>query len=166
MERKAYPAFEIIIEINHPNIWTIHENVATSADLFLRKDELICQTRKFQLDEKIQIQCENFSPSQNLLGQNSSGTEEVQLMVSKCWTQFNYLKTPKFLQELKKSLVIYPYSISKNFLKEVFSKANIRFTFTNDLQKASVIIGVTKHLQQNPNLNKFANEKKNPCLCI
>ena len=55
LERKAYPAFEIIIEINHPNIWTIHENVATSADLFLRKDTLICQTRKFQLDEKIQI---------------------------------------------------------------------------------------------------------------
>lgn len=162
LERKAYPAFEIIIEINHPNIWTIHENVATSADLFLRKDELICQTRKFQLDDKIKIQCENFSPSQNLLGQGSSVTEEVQLTVSKCWTQFNYLKTPKFLQELKKSLVIYTYSISKNFLKEVFSKANVRFTFTNDLQKASVIIGVTKHLQQNSNLNKFADEKKIP----
>ena len=78
LERKAYPAFEIIIEINHPNVWTIHENVATSADLFLRKDELICQTRKFQLDEKIQIQCENFSPSQNSLGQTNSLTENAQ----------------------------------------------------------------------------------------
>jgi len=66
------------------------------------------------------------------------------------------------LQELKKSLVIYSYSISKNFLKEVFSKANVQFTFTNDLQKASVIIGVTKHLKQNSNLNKFANEKQIP----
>ena len=71
-------------------------------------------------------------------------------------------KTHKLVNELKKSLVIYSYSISKNFLKEVFSKANVRFTFTNDLQKASVIIGVTKHLQQNSNLNKFANEKKIP----
>ena len=162
LERKAYPAFEIIIEINHPNIWTIHENVATSADLFLRKDELICQTRKFQLDDKIQIQCENLSPSQNLLGQSNLINEEVQLSISKSWTQFNESKTPKFLQELKKSLVIYPYSISKNFLKEVFSKTNVRFTFTNDLQKASVIIGVTKYLQQNSNLNKFAKEKKIP----
>ena len=162
LERKAYPAFEIIIEINHPNIWTIHENVATSADLFLRKDTLICQTRKFQLDEKIQIQCENFSPSQNSLGQASILTEDAQLTVANCWTQFNSLKTQKLVYDLKKSLVIYSYSISKNFLKEVFSKANIQFTLTNDLQKASVVIGLAKHLQQNTSLNQFAEEKKIP----
>jgi hypothetical protein len=160
LERKAYPAFEIIIEINHPNIWTIHENVATSADLFLRKDALICQTRKFQLDEKIQIQCEKISPSQNLLVQANSLTDDAQLTVTNCWTQFNFLKTQKLVHDLKKSLVIYSYSISKNFLKEVFSKANVKFSLTNDLQKASVIIGLTKHLQQNSNLNQFANDKK------
>ena len=162
LERKAYPAFEIIIEINHPNVWTVHENVATSADLFLRRDSLICQTRKFRLDEKIQIQCENFSPSQNSLVKDISVTDEVQLTITKCWTQFNYLKTNKLLHELKKSLVIYSYSISNNFLKEVFCKANVKFTLTNDLQKASLIIGLTKHLQQNLNLNQFANEKKIP----
>jgi stage III sporulation protein SpoIIIAA len=27
LERKAYPAFEIIIEINQQNSWTIHEDV-------------------------------------------------------------------------------------------------------------------------------------------
>ena len=89
-------------------------------------------------------------------------TENAQLTVTNCWTQFNSLKTQKLVYELKKSLVIYSYSISKNFLKEVFSKANVQFTLTNDLQKASVIIGLTKHLQQNSNLNKFANEKKIP----
>ena len=41
-------------------------------------------------------------------------------------------------------------------------KANVKFTLTNDLQKASVIIGSTKHLQQNSKLNQFANEKKIP----
>ena len=162
LERKAYPAFEIIIEINHPNIWTIHENVATSADLFLRKDALICQTRKFQLDEKIQIQCENFSPSQNSLMQTTSMTDEAQLTVQNSWTHFNSLKTQKLVYDRKKSLVIYSYSISKNFLKEVFSKAKVKFSFTNDLQNASVIIGLTKHLQQNSNLNQLANEKKIP----
>ena len=162
LERKAYPAFEIIIEINKPNIWTIHENVATSADLFLRKDSLLCQTRKVILDEKIQIQCENFSSSQNSLIKDPSSADDVQLTVTKCWTQFNSLKTNKLVHEFNKNLVIYSYSISKNFLKEVFLKANVKFTLTNDLQKASVIIGLTKHLQQNPNLNRFANEKKIP----
>merc|ERR1712174_170512 len=27
LERKAYPAFEIIIEIHHSNIWTVHEDL-------------------------------------------------------------------------------------------------------------------------------------------
>ena len=162
LERKAYPAFEIIIEINTPNIWTIHENVATSADLFLRKDSLICQTRKVKLDETIQIRCENFSSSQNSLIKNPSLADNVQLTITNYWTQFNSLKTNKLLHEFKKNLVIYSYSISKNFLKEVFLKANVKFTLTNDLQKASVILGLNKHLQQNPNMNQVANEKKIP----
>ena len=38
LERKAYPAFEIVIEINHPNSWTIHEDVTYSVDLLLRNN--------------------------------------------------------------------------------------------------------------------------------
>ena len=163
LERKSYPAFEIIIEINQPTIWTIHENVARSADLFLLKDNLISQTRTFQLDEKIQIQCQDYLPSQNLLLKNQSLIDDnVQLTVTKCWTQFNYLKTPKLAYLSQKNLVLYSYSISKNLLKEVFLKANVSFTLTNDLGKASVIIGLTKHLQQNRNLHQFANVKNVP----
>ena len=34
LERKAYPAFEIVIEINSQNSWTIHEDVKTSIYYF------------------------------------------------------------------------------------------------------------------------------------
>ena len=36
LERKAYPAFQIVIEINDPSSWTIHEEVKDSIDLLLR----------------------------------------------------------------------------------------------------------------------------------
>ena len=97
---------------------------------------------------------------------NSSLADDGQLTITNYWTQFNSLKTNKLLHEFKKTLVIYSYSISKNFLKEVFLKANVKFTLTNDLQKASVIIGLTKHLQQNSKLNQFANEKKIPVYSV
>ena len=71
-------------------------------------------------------------------------------------------KTNKLLNGFKKNLVIYSYSISNNFLKEVFSKIDMKFTLTNDFRKASLIIGLTKHLQQNLKLNQFAKEKKIP----
>merc|ERR1711937_708520 len=47
LERKAYPAFEIIIEINSSNSWTIHEDVKTSIDLLLRGNFNINQIRQF-----------------------------------------------------------------------------------------------------------------------
>ena len=36
LERKASPAFQVVIEINEPTSWTIHENVEESIDLLLR----------------------------------------------------------------------------------------------------------------------------------
>src|SRR5210317_313958 len=36
LERRAYPAFQIAIEINNQSSWTIHENIQESIDLLLR----------------------------------------------------------------------------------------------------------------------------------
>jgi stage III sporulation protein SpoIIIAA len=135
LERKAYPAFEIIIEINHTNIWTIHEDIIISSDAILRKESLIYQTRQFQGDEKIQIRCEKLIPFQNTLMKDIRLSNELKLPITECWRQFNNLKINKLLTKLKKNLVIYSYSISNNLFKEVFLKANVKFTLTNDLQK-------------------------------
>ena len=59
LERKSYPAFEIIIEINNQNLWTVHEDVKNSVDLFLRGHFRIGQARQFRIAEKIQIQSKN-----------------------------------------------------------------------------------------------------------
>ena len=162
LERKAYPAFEIIIEIHNSNIWTVHEDVAMSTDLLLRNDSLIHQTRQFRLDEKIQIRCEQVFPSQNEFVKDSYLIDKNQLTITKCWTQFNNSRTTKLGNKLTKNLVIYSYSISNNFLKEVFSKVDVKLTLTNNLRKASLIIGLTNHLQQNSSLYQFAKEKKIP----
>ena len=163
LERKSYPAFEIIIEINHPHIWIIHEDVATSADSFLRHNSLIYQLRQFKLDEKIQIQCEQLSVFQSSANKSIDLTENILLNSSKHWVQVNSLRTnTKLLNGFKKNLVIYPYSISNNLLKEILLKVDTQFSLTNDFRKASLIIGLTKHLQQNLKLNQFANEKRIP----
>ena len=58
LERKAYPAFEIVIEINSQNSWTIHEDVKTSIDLLLRNNFGVGQIRQFSLSKRIKVQCE------------------------------------------------------------------------------------------------------------
>ena len=55
LERKAYPAFQIAIEINKQNSWTVHENVKNSIDFILRGNPSISQIRQLSLNEKTTI---------------------------------------------------------------------------------------------------------------
>jgi stage III sporulation protein SpoIIIAA len=156
LERKAYPAFEIVIEINQKNSWTVHEDVKLSIDSFLRGDSMVGQVRQFAFNEKTKIKSErlplNFSSflrSQNYLKNNN-------------WDIINQPREEKSLKLKSKTLVIYPYSLSNNLVKEVLLKMGFKFILTNEIRKASLIIGLKKHLRQNLKLKNLAQQRKIP----
>ena len=155
LERKSYPAFEIIIEVHHQNSWTIHEDVKNSVDLFLRGTLAIGQIRQFSLLEKIKIKSNRF---QNFFGNPSlmSGSS------TKNWSSMNQANDEKYFKLKTKNLVIYPYSLSNNLLKEVLLKMGLKFVLTNEIRKASLIIGLKKHFQQNFKLTQLAKQKNIP----
>lgn len=162
LERKAYPAFEIIIEINDPNVWTIHEDVATSADSFLRGNSLPSQMRHFAGIEKIQIQCNKSFLSYTPFMKVSPNNNELQSSIIQPWAQLNNGKTDQLTKQSTKTLLIYPYCISTNILKEVLYKIGVNCVLTNNLQKASLIVGLNPYLQQNQTLKHFVIQKKIP----
>jgi hypothetical protein len=166
LERKAYPAFEIIIEINHQNLWTIHEDVKNSVDLFLRGNFSIGQIRQFYLTEKIKIQCRKIQNYQNSLLNNSTNFNNSFLIANKNWILLNQLKDKKSIKLQSKKLVIYPYSLSHNLLKEVLLKMGLKFVLTNEIKKASLIIGLKKHLKQNFKLTNLAKQKNIPIYAL
>jgi stage III sporulation protein SpoIIIAA len=159
LERKAYPAFEIVIEINHPNSWTIHENVKNSVDLFLRDNFMLSQVRYFSLTENIKLKCQKFQNYQNPLVKKRNSVNESANVNYKNWILINQ---PKVLMIESKKLVIYPYSLSNNLLREVLSKMGVKFVLTNDISKANLIIGLKKHLKQNFKLKNLAQQKNVP----
>ena len=160
LERKSYPAFEVVIEINSSNSWTIHENVKNSVDSLLRNMITINQTRHFSLTEKIQIKCQRFQNSQSLLLQNQNSENDGLDLIN--WNSINQPKDEKSLKLRSKKLIIYPYSLSNNLLKEALFKLGIKFILTNDIRKASLIIGLKKHLKQNFKLKNLAKQKNIP----
>jgi stage III sporulation protein SpoIIIAA len=162
LERKAYPAFEIIIEINHQNSWTIHEDVKNSVDLLLRGNFTLGQTRQFSLTEKIKIKSQKFNSYQNSLLKNRTNLNDSFLLTSNNWNSINKLRDKKSLKLSSKNLVIYPYSLSNNLLKEVCLKMGFKFVLTNEIRKASLIIGLKKHLKQNSKLISLARQKNIP----
>lgn len=162
LERKAYPTFKIIIEINYQNSWTIHENVTNSVDLFLRDNFKIAQIRQFSLTEKIKIKCQRFHNYQQLLLKNPNNLNNSFILPNKNWISINQLKDKQSFRLKSKKLIIYPYSISNNLLKEVLLKMRFQFVLTNEIKKASLIIGLKKHLKQNFKLINLAKQKNIP----
>lgn len=162
LERKAYPAFEIIIEINQQNSWTIHEEVQNSVDLFLRGNFIVSQVRQFSLAEKVRIKSKRFQNSQNSLMKNSANLNDPLILAQKNWISLNQLKDEKTLKLKSKKLIIYSYSISTNLLKEVLLKMGFKFVLTNEIRRAELIIGLKKHLKQNFKLTNMAKQRNIP----
>jgi stage III sporulation protein SpoIIIAA len=149
LERKSYPAFEIVIEINSQNFWTVHEDVKESIDLFLRNNSFTVQRRTFSLVQEIKITLNRFSirskslPFTNYLN----------------WFWINKKNSLNLTKLKSKTLIIYPYSLSNNLLKEILYKMELNFTLTNDIKKATLIIGLKKYLKQNLKLIEFCSQK-------
>ena len=151
LERKSYPTFEILIEINQQTSWTIHEDVKTSIDALLKGNNFIKQIRLFSLTEKIQIKSEHINSDYNFFSKN-----HLYLLKSN-WIGINQTKKNKLIKLKSKILIIYPYSLSNNLIKEILLKMNINFSLTNEINKASIIIGLKNHVRKNFSLIKLAN---------
>jgi stage III sporulation protein SpoIIIAA len=162
LERKAYPAFEIIIEINQQNLWTIHEDVKNSVDSFLRGNFTIGQIRQFSLAEKIKIKSKKLYSYQNSVLKMRNNLNDSFLLANSNWISINKIKDKKSLKLKSRKLIIYPYSLSNNLLKEVLLKMGFKFILTNEIRKASLIIGLKKHLRQNFKLTSLAKQKNIP----
>ena len=134
LERKAFPTFEIVIEINQSNSWTIHEDTKMAIDLLLHDNILIKQIRHFYDMEKIQIKSEQIQNTFN------SYLESKTVLQQNHWFTLNQLDQ-NYLSQLKpRTLIIYPYSISNNLLKEILLKIKLQFILTKDIKEASIII--------------------------
>ena len=160
LERKSYPAFQIAIEIHDQKSWTIHENVIDSIDLLLRGNFAITQTRKFVRAEKTIIKYKNLQTSS--LFNLSSASQITSSIEHENWSLINSEGISNRQKLKQKKLIIYSYSLSYNLIKEVSSKFDVDVMLTKDLKKASLILGLKKHLQQNPKLQEIAKQKNIP----
>lgn len=162
LERKTYPAFEIVIEINEQNYWTIYEDVKSDVDLFLQSQIAINQSRYFFFPEKIKITSKQIEKVNRFLSKTNHNIDESLPIAPKNWSIINQEKDEKFIKLKSKNLIIYPYSLSNNLLKEVLLKMGFKFVLTNEIRKATLIIGLKKHLRQNFKLIKLAKQKNIP----
>jgi stage III sporulation protein SpoIIIAA len=166
LERKAYPAFQIIIEINQQNSWTIHENVKNSIDLLLRANDSVSQIRQLSTNEKTNIKYTKYQTNFLSLSKPSSNLKKTLIVSNNTWTILNQQNQTKLRNLKPKKLLIYTYSLSNNLIKEVTQKLGLKLILTKEIKKASIIIGLKKHLKQNLRLKKLAKQSNIPIYTV
>ena len=164
LERKAYPAFQVAIEINAQNFWTIHEDVRNSIDLLLRGNFVITQIRQLSLNQRTIIKYKKLQNTTFSLAKNFSTLKNQSERFEDNWPSYI---SPLTLQNLKtKKLAIFVYSVSSNLIYEILNKLQFKFIVTKEIQKTSLIIASTNNLKQNGKLRKLAKKNNIPIFSI
>ena len=164
LERKSYPAFQLAIEVNSLSSWTIYENVENSVDLILRGNFHIAQIRNLKKNEKLIINYKKFQ--KDFLIKNSRFLNKEMISIHKNWFLVNEPKRIRSLNLKNKTLIIYPYSLSKNLIREMLIQFGDKIIFTTQINQANLIIGLKKHLRQNFRLKSLANKQNIPIYTI
>ena len=164
LERKSYPAFQLAIEVNNVHSWTIHENVESSVDLILRGNFNISQIRTKKKNEKLLI---NYKKLQkDFLIKNSRFLNQEMLSIHKNWFEMDKENSLGSVALKNTTLIIYPYSLSKNLIREILTKLGDKIIITTQIKQANLIIGLKKHLRQNFRLKNLAHKRNIPIYTI
>ena len=166
LERKAYPAFQIAIEINEPNYWTIHEEIKDSIDLLLRGTYSVTQIRQLGQNKKPNINYQKLQTNSRSLFQSDRNLKNAITFTTNDWTIINKSNSLNPRNPETNQLLIYTYSLSNNLIKETVAKLGIKLILTKEIKKASLIIGLQNHLAQNLKLKKLAFQYNIPIYTV
>lgn len=164
LERKSYPAFQLAIEVNNLHSWTIHENVENSVDLILRNNFYTSQIRSLKQNGKLSIKYKKLQ--KEFLTTNAQFLNKEMISMYKNWFSVEQNSNLSSLNLVTTPLIIYPYSLSKNLIREILMKLGDKVILTTQIKQANIIIGLKKHLRQNFRLKNLANKQNIPIYTI
>lgn len=170
LERKAYPAFQVAIEINERHIWTIHENVEESIDFLLQGQNPVLQVRELNKIGKTEIK--------SILSETNPLTFFKNDLQNIRWKTISIdnIKNNQILDSTKKNnnnyiedstiKKLYCYSISYKLLLGIIFKFKLNLVLTNNIEEADYILGLQKHLKHNIELKILAKKLHIPIKSI
>ena len=164
LERKSYSSFQFAIEVNNVYSWTIHENVENSVDLILRGKFNVSQIRNIKKNEKLIIKYRKLQ--KDFLVKSSRFLNIEMVSTNRNWFEKDKSKILGSVNLKNSILIVYPYSLSKNLIREVLKKFGHRIIITTQIKQANIIVGVKKHLKQNFRLKNLANRQNIPIYTI
>lgn len=176
LERKALPTFQIAIELNDKNFWTIHENIEDSIDNLLQGLQPKLQTRILRNQGSIQISytTTNFSLSTFF----TQGLKPKQIFRSFLAIKNNFKLDTKIKNNTyffrgnyentfdSKQLLLYSYYLSTKKINKISKLLGIKFLLTKIIEEADVILVSRKYFRRNLKLQQVVKEIKIACYLV
>ena len=186
LERRAVPAFQIVIEIHQRNLWIIHEQVDRSVDLLLQGSVVSFERRKLHLDGSISIDFDNSNPVRFFSHNNFSSSNQSKLFqMPNLYSSYsqNFISTMKkfsyrksssrliydnfynFSNDLKinfglSSVVkLYVYGINVQQIERTINSLNLSITLTRDILRADYILALRPYIKQNSKIREVAKSR-------
>ena len=193
LERKAPPTFEIAVEMQERQRWTIHESVAETVDTLLRGSSPSPQIRTVSETGEVKITRETpsapvvtqLTPSFRSTGWRASGQMTP---VHKTAEPDRFSQTNDFERLLNAStyqlngfgkdaaaagpngedlpLHIYPYGISKHHLEQVIKMLNLPVVLTKDIDGADAVLAIRAQVKNHSKLRHIAKARHTPIHAI
>ena len=88
------------------------------------------------------------------------------ISIHRNWFEKDKPKTLGSLTLKNSILIIYPYCLSKNLIREILTKFRDRIIITTQIKQANLIIGLKKYIKQNFRLKNLANKRNIPIYTI
>ena len=183
-ERKGLPVFQIAIELNTRESWTIHENVEISIDTLLQERDLTIQVRRLEgwTTRIFLVKASKFIlPIYRPLSPYKKAQRTVffkqmarESMV-KCNKQKNKITNRVSNDLINKNLFlrVYLHSVSSHFLPKKINQFNVivqkrisERILRNDFSTVDIVIGLQSHLLTNKPLLQRLNKKGIPIFLI
>jgi stage III sporulation protein SpoIIIAA len=175
LERKSLPAFQVAIELNDKNFWTIHERVEDSVDSLLQGQQPKLQTRTITNDGRIKIEYTNtvfpinsffkqsYQSKQNLL---DTTKDPLRKSNNKIFLEKKPNNLIDQIQNISKELRVYSYYVSTNKINLVCNSLGINASSTKSLDEADLIFASKIYFRQNLKLQQLAKKNKIPVYIV
>ena len=181
LERKSLSAFQVAIELNDKNFWTIHERVEDSVDSLLHGQQPKLQTRTITNEGQIKIEYTNnvlpihsffktsYQPKHSLkfLTENKKildvKTKERNLLYKLVGSSKTSIPIN---DKLTKELVIYSYYVSVTKINAISKTLGILSATTKNLDDADVIFASKMYFRKNLKLQQKAKSEKIPVYLV
>ena len=156
-ERKSWPTFDIVVEINSWNEIDVHENVAEVVDQWLRGYAIRPESRVSDSQGNIIKTNDTIRQNQQQNGSWDMNSRKAPL-TDKQPLQKTFNNRPVHSLEYK----VFLFGVSKDKIIAAQEESNISVTISNELRNSDIVLTTKTHYRRGSNLVKSAESTGTP----